>query len=170
MGKKMIFETNQFLVRELLMSDLHPFHKMQSNPLVMQYVTGVIKPLSENKKELADLIAKYKKSDNDFFIYAIESKEDNTFVGSVALVKDDKGDDEIGYRFLEEYWGLGYGYEICDGLIEYCRSINFPKLVGYVVDVNIASAKILEKCNFKIVSKGIEPNLKLPETKYELYL
>ena len=54
--------------------------------------------------------------------------------------------------------------------ITYCKSIGFNKLVSYVVDENRASAKILEKCNFKIVSKGIASNLKLPETKYELNL
>ncbi len=166
----MIFETNRFLVRKLLMSDLEPFHKMQGNPLVMQYITGETKTLSENKKELNKLIQKYTNPQNDFYIYAIERKSDGVFVGSVALVKDPNNEDELGYRFLQKYWNKGYGLEICKGLIGYCKSIGLSKLVGYVVDVNIASAKILEKCNFKIVSKGIEPKLQLPETKYERYL
>ncbi len=166
----MIFETNRFLVRQLLMSDLEPFHEMQGNPLVMQYIAGKTKTLSENKKELNKLIQKYENPQNDFYIYAIERKSDRIFVGSVALVKDPNNEDELGYRFLQKYWNKGYGLEICKGLIGYCKSIGLSKLVGYVVDVNIASAKILEKCNFKIVSKGIEPKLQLPETKYERYL
>jgi hypothetical protein len=44
------------------------------------------------------------------------------------------------------------------------------KIIGYVVDENIASAKILEKNNFKIVKKFISDDIKLPETKYELEL
>ena len=95
---------------------------------------------------------------------------DSKFVGTCALIKDSNSDDEIGYRFLERYWGLGYGFEICQGLIDYCKSIGIPKLIGYVYDENYASVKILEKCNFKIVEKGIEPSLQLPETKYELIL
>lgn len=170
MAADLIFETERLLVRKLQMSDLEPFHEMQSDPGVMQYVTGTIKPLEENKKELQELIAKYTKKENDFRIYAVERKADTVFVGSVALVKDDENDDEIGYRLLQKYWGNGYGYEVCKSLISYCKSVGFKKLVGYVVDINTASAVILKKCNFKEVSKGMEPNLQLPETKYELIL
>lgn len=42
--------------------------------------------------------------------------------------------------------------------------------MGYVVDENIASAKILEKLNFKVVKKFISDDIHLPETKYELEL
>lgn len=169
MVKKLIFETERFLVRELLLSDLEPFHEMHSNLNVMRYVRGVAMTREENEKELPELIQKYATPNNDFWIYAIERKADGVFVGTMALVKDDE-DDELGYRFLEKYWGLGYGLEICEGLVEYASLIGLPKLVGYVADVNIASAKILQKCNFKEISKGVEPNLKIPETKYELIL
>jgi RimJ/RimL family protein N-acetyltransferase len=170
MGKKLIFETDRLIVRGLQMNDLIPFHEMQSDADVMQYVTGIIKPLAENEKELSDLIAKYEDEKNDFWIYAIVRKSDQKFIGSVALVKDDQNDDEIGYRFSKQYWGNGYGIEVCKGLVAYCKAVGFQKLVGYVVDVNIASSKILKKCNFKEVSKGMEPNLDLPETKFELIL
>jgi len=55
-------------------------------------------------------------------------------------------------------------------LIVYAKTIQIPKLIGYVFDANVASAKILMKCNFEIVEKGIEPVSQLPETKYELNL
>jgi hypothetical protein len=45
-----------------------------------------------------------------------------------------------------------------------------PKIVGYVVDENIASAKILEHFNFKAVQYFVSDDIKLPETKYELIL
>lgn len=169
MSTEIIFETNRLLVRKLKMSDLVPFHTMESNPNVLKYATGEVKSLQVNEKELAELIEKYSLEANDFWIYAIERKTDEVFVGTLALIKDGN-DDEIGYRFLEKYWGLGYGFEICEGLITYCKSIGMSKIVGYVTDANIASSKILEKFNFIIVEKGIDPDSKLPETKYELIL
>jgi hypothetical protein len=45
-----------------------------------------------------------------------------------------------------------------------------PKLIGYVINLNVASAKILKKCNFEYVSDGIDAITKLPETKYQLLL
>ena len=70
----------------------------------MQYVRGKAMTYEENRKELPTLIKKYEDPENDFWIYAVERKEDSNFVGTVALVKDDQDDDEIGYRFLEKYW------------------------------------------------------------------
>ena len=170
MNTEIIFETKNLLVRKLLMSDLNSFHAMQSNPKVMQYADGEVKSLEAHESELKDLIQFYTKEENNFWIYAIERKVDTEFVGTVALVKDDKNDDEIGFRFLEKYWKNGYGLEICKGLILYSNSIHIPKLIGYVTDVNVASAKILLKCNFEVTKKGIDSTSKLPETKYELRL
>jgi RimJ/RimL family protein N-acetyltransferase len=165
----MIFETERLLIRKLILADLEPFHQLESNPNVLKYATGEVKNLEENKKELLDLISRYDKHYNDFWIYAIERKSDKIFVGTLALVKDNI-DDEIGYRFLEKYWGNGYGFQVCKATIVYCKQIGVKKLIGYVVDENIASAKILEKLNFKIVKHFISDDIKLPETKYELEL
>lgn len=170
MSPHVIFETDRLIVRKLQMSDLEPFHAMQSNPKVMQYADGEVKSLSAHEQELKDLIEYYQKTANDFWIYAIERRQDSEFVGTLAFVKDDQQDDEIGFRFLEKYWGLGYGSEIGLGLIDYCKSVQMPKLIGYVIDKNIASSKILQKLGFEVVAKGIEPNTQLPETKYELKL
>jgi RimJ/RimL family protein N-acetyltransferase len=165
----MIFETERLLIRKLILDDLHAFHELESNPLVLKYATGEPKLFNDNRKELVSLISKYKQPENDFWIYAIERKIDKCFVGTVALVKDNI-DDEIGYRLLEKYWKLGYGSEVCVGLISYCKKIGLEKIIGYVIDENIASAKILEKNNFKIVKKFINDDIKLPETKFVLYL
>ena len=165
----MIFETERLQIRKLIIEDLSAFHELESNPLVLKYATGKVKSLTENKKELKDLIEKYKQPKNDFWIYAIERKLDAEFIGTVALVKDNI-DDEIGYRFLQKYWKKGYGSEICGGLISYCKQLKMPKIVGYVVDKNVASAKILKKYHFKVVKNFVSEDLGLPETKYELFL
>ena len=170
MSQQFIFDTQRLTVRKLQMSDLPPFYEMQSNPKVLQYAFGEVKSLEANEHELKELIEFYQKEENDFWIYAIERKQDHEFVGTLALVKDDQQDDEIGFRFLEKYWGLGYGSEIGLGLIKYCASMNIPKLIGYVIDKNTASAKILQKLGFEAVDKGIEQETGLPETKYQLKL
>ncbi len=165
----MIFETERLQIRKLKMSDLEGFFKLESNPLVLQYATGDVKTISECNEELKELILKYENPKNDFWIYTVEQKSDKAFIGTVALVKDN-GDDEIGYRFIQEYWGKGFATEICKELIVYCKSIGMKKIVGNVVDENIASTKVLERFNFKKVSKFISEDIGLPETRYELVL
>ena len=170
MNTQIIFETQRLIVRKLLLSDLQPFHEMQSNIDVMQYVRVKEMTFEENTKELAELIGKYAHIENDFWIYAIEKKLDHKFVGTCALIKDSNKEDEIGYRFLEKYWKLGYGLEICKGIINYCSLVGMPKLIAYVADDNNASIKIVESCYFQFVKKVYDPTLKITETKYELNL
>ncbi|MGG6230798.1 GNAT family N-acetyltransferase [Tenacibaculum sp. SDUM215027] len=166
----MIFETKRLLIRKLQVVDIEPFYELESNPKVLQYATGEPKNLEESKEDLKQLIARYTNKENDFWIYAIERKLDNEFVGTVALVKDEEGNDEIGYRFIERYWGNGFATELCEGLIHYCKSVGMKKLIGCVVDENVASAKILERFNFVVIEKFISDDIGLPETKYELIL
>lgn len=166
----MIFETERLLIRQLKFSDMEAFHKLQSNPKVLQFVNGKTNTRKEIEEDLIQLIEKYNLFENDFWVYAIIRKIDQKFIGTCALVKDDNNDDEIGSRFLEEFWGLGYGLEVCNGLINYCKSILMKKLVAYVVDKNVASTKIIKKSGFIEVSKSIEPILQLPETKFQLVL
>lgn len=164
----MVFETERLKVRFLTIGDAQEFHAMQSNLKVMQFADGDIKNLEENTDELKELISRYTIENNDFWIYAIEKISDNQFIGTVALVKDAYNDDEIGYRFLETFWGLGFGSEICSGLVSYCKRIGFKKIIAYVIDENIASVKILEKNNFTIIKKYTNQDLQLTETKYQL--
>lgn len=164
----MIFETERLIVRKLVREDLPAFHKLQSNPKVMQYADGEVQSFERHSHELDDLIHKYNLPNNDFWIYAVERKANACFAGTVALVKD-KCDDEIGYRFLEEYWGRGFATEICEGLIAYCKTIDIEKLIGYVIDINSASVKILERFHFKLIEKRVLET-QLIELKYELHL
>ncbi len=162
---EVIYETERLLVRKLVMDDLEPFHEMQGNANVMRFVKPRVMSYEENKSDLIRLISLYNTPKNDFFIYAIERKTDKEFIGSVALVKDES-DDEIGYRFLEKYWGLGYGGEIVKGLVDYCRASDFKKLVAYVAVENVASRKIIEKLGFQFIEDTMCKELQIPEKKY----
>ena len=164
----MIFETDRLLVRKLNFRDLDSFHKMESNPKVLRYAEGNAKSLKENTVELGALIKKYDIEDNNFWIYGIERKIDSNFIGTLALIKDNL-ENEIGYRFIEEFWGNGYGLEICKATIEYCKSKEVKHLLAYVVEKNIASIKILKKCNFKLISSFINDENDLGQ-KYLLKL
>jgi RimJ/RimL family protein N-acetyltransferase len=181
-----IFNTENFTIRGLKLTDFEPFHEMQGNSSVMRFVRG--KPLTyqENKEELDKLVSSYNISDNDFWIFAVERKKDRSFIGTVAFVKSEdhgevrdkdnlilniKEDEcEIGYRLLEKYWGNGYAREIVDGLVEYAREIGFKRLIACAANENIASLKILKQLGFQFVNNFISEDLKIPEQKFELYL
>ena len=142
---------------------------MQSNPKVMQFADGEVDTFEGHRKELITLINKYEIVNNDFWIYAIERKIDEKFLGTLALVKDGD-DDEIGYRFLEEYWNKGYGKEVCKATLKYCKHIGMQELIAYCTVENRASIRILENLNFKVVESFNTVLNQLPETKYKIQL
>lgn len=151
----MIFETERLLVRELEEEDFDSFHEMQHNPNVLKYVIGRGFTEAENRKQLRGCIEKYDNPDNDFWVWAVVRKSDNAFVGTCAVIGDEEeNSNEIGYRFLEKYWGKGFGTEICDGLIEHCLSNMKIHSLFATVDIrNVGSVKILDKSRLPFIKE-----------------
>ncbi len=166
----MIFETKRLQIRKLKPSDIEAFHIMQSNSNVMRYTDSPIKNLQENNIDLERLISFYDKPNNNFWVYAVVRKKDTSFLGIIALIKDDDANDEIGYRFLEKYWNNGYAYESTIGLIEYAKRIGKTELVAMVIVKNRASEYILKKAGFTFVKEYICEDLNLLERLYKIKL
>lgn len=141
----MFFETKRLIVRELTLADITSFDEMQSNKSVMKYIIGRPKTMEENINELEKILYSYKKNSSDFLVMAVVKKDSNEFIGTCAIVKDDNGEHEIGYRFIEKYWGNGYGKEISGGLVKFAfESLCLNEVVAYVNKFNYSSVKILD--------------------------
>ncbi len=141
----MVFETARLIVRDLKESDFEAFHEMQSDDEVMQYTTGRGLDEAENRRQLAMCIACYSKPENDFWVWAIVRKSDQEFVGTCAFVPNQHRP-EIGYRFPGKFFGMGYGQEICNGLIEFgIHDRRLTEIIACVDVRNVASIKILDR-------------------------
>ncbi len=150
----MIFETQRLYIRELTSTDFSAFHEMQVNPNVLKYIGGRGYDEVENRKQLNGLLERYKDPHNDFWVWAVVRKEDEVFLGTVAIIVNDKQENEIGYRFSEKHWGKGYGWEATEALIEYClQKMKLTSLVSYVDPRNDGSNRIMEKSKFEFIGK-----------------
>ena len=110
----------------------------------------------------------YQKPDNDFWIWAIVQKENDKLVGTCAIIFENKEKAEIGYRFLEKYWGNGYASEIVEPLIDYGFSTMNLKTIFATVDVlNIASVKMLEKSQLDFVKEYWSEEYQCTDRYYE---
>ncbi|MFT6983392.1 MAG: RimJ/RimL family protein N-acetyltransferase [Crocinitomicaceae bacterium] len=137
-----MFSTNRLHVRPLQYSDSDNFFDMMSNPNVMNPIPQEVKTREESDANLQKLIQDPKEKT----VWAVCEKDDNELIGLCALLVNDEGQDEIGYRLREQYWRQGYGTEITAGLIDYCfQELNFSLLTADVNIENIPSVKILEK-------------------------
>jgi len=150
---KTVFETARLIVRNLRDSDFDAFHEMQADDIVMQYTTGRGLDEAENRRQLKMCMACYSRPENDFWVWAIVRKSDEQFVGTCAIAPNE-GRPEIGYRLLRRFFGLGYGGEICLGLIEYgIHERSLSEIVAYADVRNVASTKILDRSPLPFVGE-----------------
>jgi RimJ/RimL family protein N-acetyltransferase len=152
-----VFETARLKVRRLKEFDLIPFHEMQGDLEVMQYVAKKANTLKEDEKDLKEVIEAYAKDGNEFWVWAIDEKKSSQMLGTLALVKDKEDNWEIGYRFIHKHWGNGYATEVVGGMLEWCESISeIDNLIAYADLRNVASQRVLSKVGF--VNLGIKYN------------
>lgn len=91
-----------------------------------------------------------------FGYYVIRLKADDTIpVGIVGILKRDTLKDvDIGFAFLPEHEGKGYGYESAMGLMHWAHEHKGIKtFTGMVLENNPASIRLLEKLGMKFEKK-----------------
>lgn len=143
---KILFETNRLTIRELTQSDIDGFYDMQSSHTVMDMVPDKVMSMDACIKDLDIRINNYTADSNEFDVWAVIDNQTSEFTGTCALVYEQKGGVEIGYRFREKFWGKGIATEVTQGLIDYVFTNRTENLI--VADVskfNVGSTKILEK-------------------------
>ena len=164
----MLFQTSRLQVRPLRPTDLLHYQELQCNPNVLLYTGATADTAEEAEKGLTRLIDLYQKPDNTFWIWAIVLKENDAFVGTCAIIIEEEGRGEIGYRFLEKYWGNRYASEIIEPLINYGFSSMNLKTIFATVDVlNIASVKMLEKSQLNFIKQEWSEDYQSTDRFYE---
>jgi RimJ/RimL family protein N-acetyltransferase len=158
MFSETVFETTRLKVRNLVDSDFDAFHEMQSDDEVMRYTTGRGLDEAENRRQLKMCIDCYSRQGNDFWVWAIIRKLDGQFVGTCAVVPNERRP-EIGYRLLRKFFGIGYGQEICNGLVEYgIHEQRLPEIIAYADVRNVASTKILDRSRLHFIEETTHEN------------
>ena len=134
----------------------------------MRYVGGVL-TAKQNAEDLSKILAHYGSDDTSFLVWAIERATDKAFVGTCALIINDKEEHEIGYRLSEAFWGHGYGLEVTEALIDHAfHTLRLQDLVAYVDKANEPSVHILNKSSFNFDSEYYNEELKCTDRRYTL--
>lgn len=162
----MIFETERLVVRPFRLDDREAFYDLMSNPNVMKSIPQD----TMDRKTSDEHFEKHLNADRNSrtMVWAIDSKNEDIFIGIAAYLKNDANENEIGYRLREKYWGIGYGTEIAKGLIDYgfnCLNIEF--VTADVSIENEKSVKILDKF-FKRDFEFYNPKDNCTDRRYKL--
>jgi [ribosomal protein S5]-alanine N-acetyltransferase len=94
-------------------------------------------------------IASYEKF--GFGLYLVEWKETAAPIGICGLLKRDSLDDvDIGFAFLEKFWGKGFACESAAAVIEYGRSeLGIKRIVAITSPDNEGSIRVLGKIGLR---------------------
>ena len=82
-----------------------------------------------------------------FGSYTVRLKETGETIGACGLYKREGLEHpDIGFSFLTEFHGKGYGYESAAAVMDYAQNtLGIHKILGFTTHYNTASIKLLEK-------------------------
>jgi RimJ/RimL family protein N-acetyltransferase len=94
-------------------------------------------------------IASYEKF--GFGLYGVERKESAELIGICGVLKREYLDDvDLGFAFLQSFWGRGYAHESAEAVMRYARNtLALKRIVATTKPHNRDSEKVLEKLGFR---------------------
>lgn len=145
---KQYLETSRLILRDWKQEDISEFARLNSDNRVMEYF---LKKLS-----CEETIAFYNRIQEEFMscgfgLYAVECKEDHSFVGYVGLHHfvfdvDFSPAIEIGWRLLPEVWGKGFATEAASACLEYARKqLKLKEVYSFTSLPNKRSERVMQK-------------------------
>lgn len=161
-------QTQRLYFRAFTEDDVQLLFDLNSNPNVIKYVHELPPTIESATYNLYNIILpQYKLYGHGR--WAVHLKDNNEFIGWCGL-KYIKDDDEIdlGYRFKEEYWNKGFGYEAAKATIDYgLNNLKLQRIIAAALPNNIVSWKIMEKCRMKFIGEVVTRDNLLVK-KYEI--
>lgn len=164
---KEVFKTQRLCIRNLSPNDLEGFAKLQKNPKTQKFPSPFLLAEKTDLSIISSIIELYENEENDYFVWAVEEIETQKFIGTCALIKNEKNENEIGYSIIEEFWGKGFGEELANGLVNYCcQNLHLEKVTAYIEAANLGSIRTLGKTRLKFLKEHFNNTSKQLEYVY----
>lgn len=143
----MILETTRLTLRRLSPDDAGFIFELVNEPAFLRYIGDKgVRTLDDARSYILNgPVASYHR--HGFGLYLVQHKADAVPVGMCGLVKrDGLKDPDVGYAFLEHYWGKGYASESVEAVLAYGRDVlGLKRIVAITAPDNHASIRVLEK-------------------------
>lgn len=175
---KVFSETERFILREILPTDVDKLFELDSDPEVHRYLGD--SPVT-GKDQIIDVINFIRQQyvDNGIGRWAIIDKKTNDFIGWTGLkfvtdlTNNHKNYYDLGYRLIKKYWGQGIATETALASLNYAfDKLNADEVYAMADCENDSSNKILNKIGLSFIETfdfdGIKHNwYKIDKTEYK---
>lgn len=151
----MRIQTERLIITQFTADMAEDVHKNSLDEDNRRFVPDEVFETVDDARETVDfLMRQYDDRGEGPFVYPVLLK-DGTNIGYVQLVRIDEGW-EIGYHIAKKYTGRGYA---CEAVTAFMPVIgaekNVTEIYGICLADNKASVRVMEKCGFRNLFKGI---------------
>lgn len=147
-----ILATARIDLTQLLPSDAPEAFALNGDPEVVRY-TG------DGPFASVEAAQAFLESYRDYRAYgygrwALRRREDGAFLGWCGLkYHPDTCETDLGYRLHRRFWGQGYATEAGLGCLHHgFWKLGLERIVAHVMEANLASIRVLEKCGLSPVA------------------
>ena len=145
--------TERLYLLPVVDSDVSDIFAFMSNPNTTCLMSS-LKP-HRSIEDTETLIDSLRKSGINSYLWAIRIKNTDRVIGFVQFFLLEINKAEIHYILAEEFWNRGLMTEAIYSVLSWACDV-YPQLktVGsHATEINVASCKVLEKCDFEIVNR-----------------
>jgi RimJ/RimL family protein N-acetyltransferase len=149
---EIVFTSERLLFRKFTEEDSLLIYELNSDPLVTEYVHE--EPTTKEKAEEIirnSILPQYQLYNHGR--WAVHLKSTNEFIGWCGLKYRPEFDKiDLGYRFMQKYWGFGYATEAAKRTIQFgFENLHLKEIFGDAHVENNRSLKVLEKAGMQFI-------------------
>ncbi len=164
-----VIETPRLILRRFVPDDVEAFFRLCSEPEIIRYAQNT--PVASIDEALALMQAAPLR---DYAVrgygrFACIWRETGDVIGFSGIKHlAELGEDELGYRFLPEFWGRGLATEAGAASIEFARtSLGLSRLVAMVHPDNLGSIRVVSRLGFLVERALDHPDF--PDVRMNLF-
>ena len=150
-----MIETDRLRIEKLSVEDAAFMLELVNTPSWLTFIGDRhVRTLSEARQYILDgPIKAYEQF--GFGSYVVKLRDSDIPIGLCGLFKRDTLDDvDIGFAFLPDYAGKGYGYESASAVMTYATGpLGLTRIIGLTTAANHSSIRLLEKLGLRFEKK-----------------
>lgn len=155
-----ILETDRLTLSEICLDDADFILKLMNTSSWLKFIGDRGLRTKEDARNYITNVLMPTYKNFGFGFYLTKRKEDNAPIGICGLVKRDALEHvDIGFAFLPQYEGKGYGNESASSILSYAQTmLNFKTILSITNSENKRSIALLNKLGFRFQKMILMPN------------
>jgi len=155
-------ETERLIIRDPIIDDLEPHHKLLSNDKVMYYLQDIkTNSFEQSRKNLLSAIKDSNSEQRRFYFFKIIEKNSLNYIGDIGYTVTNFTPIgkfvHLGYFIYDKFWGSGYVTEAAKEVIRFAfQENNVYRISTGCLSENIGSERVMQKCGFTKEAEHID--------------